>query len=724
VSGTVRAGIPKPEPVLLRLRLIGRMEALTLANESVLPLGRKTRGLLAILALSGRRPVLRSKLAELLWSRRSEEQARASLRQEIHRLLDALSPIGVDVITVERHTLALKPALTSVDAERILNASRNQAEALPPIEGVLLDELTGTDPALDIWLEGERARLREHAIALFESGLRRQREVQGQLAAARQLLSLDELHEGAWRTQIQGQLSLGERGLARQTAERCLAAFSAHTGSLPGLETRRLLAELGIPDMLGADEAAAPQQSREGAAVLEEQRVEPADALTAGVPVFAPTTWPPPAARIATNGVGHGSIAGGSMTTRERFSASPLGLAVLTILPLIDLNGQPDPQSLALGLVEDLWAGLSLYGGLRLQHGSELVGSLAHGRDDAVLREHFGIDYVMDGTMQRTGGRVRVILRLTDIRNTGPGGGGQIVWAQRFDAGEGDALRLQDDITTQVCARLPWEIALAESRRMRRRPVAELDVQGLSMRALSHILRFDRVQSEEAVSLLMHARGLDPADPLPPVFLGLVQLLRDRQGWDRDARAGALEASAAALEREPMLNFGLAVRALVLVELEGQAELALSVLERGLERFPWTATLWAVAALALLQLGRLEEAERHFERAQSLYPIHPLNVLLDRSRILLPLLRGQTEAAAEAGLRLFGLQPNFVPNLVPYLAALGHLHRHAEAERMRECLFAVWPDPQPDELLARSGLLLPEHRAVVADGLRLAGIGG
>ena len=83
-----------PDRWSLRLRLIGQMEAWTLTSENVLPAGRKTRALLAVLALSSPRPALRGRLAELLWSRRPEEQARASLRQEIHRLLEALAPAG------------------------------------------------------------------------------------------------------------------------------------------------------------------------------------------------------------------------------------------------------------------------------------------------------------------------------------------------------------------------------------------------------------------------------------------------------------------------------------------------------------------------------------------------------------------------------------------------------------------------------------------------------
>ena len=84
-------------PVAVRLRLIGQMEAWTLTSENVLPAGRKTRALLAVIALSAPRPALRGRLAELLWSRRPEEQARASLRQEIHRLLEALSPAGTEI---------------------------------------------------------------------------------------------------------------------------------------------------------------------------------------------------------------------------------------------------------------------------------------------------------------------------------------------------------------------------------------------------------------------------------------------------------------------------------------------------------------------------------------------------------------------------------------------------------------------------------------------------
>ena len=118
------------DPVMIRLRLIGQMEAWTLTSESILPTGRKTRALLAILALSSPRPMLRGKLAELLWSRRPEEQARASLRQEIHRLLETLGPAGPYVLSITRDHLSLRPGSAWVDVEEVLRATPAKATAL------------------------------------------------------------------------------------------------------------------------------------------------------------------------------------------------------------------------------------------------------------------------------------------------------------------------------------------------------------------------------------------------------------------------------------------------------------------------------------------------------------------------------------------------------------------------------------------------------------------
>src|ERR1700712_1623657 len=146
--------------VVVRLRLIGQMEAWTIRSESVLPAGRKTRALLACIAMAAPRAVLRGRLAEQLWSRRPEEQARSSLRQEIHRLLDALSPAEADILIITRDHLALRPGTISTDVQEVTQADPQRPASLALLDGDLLEDLDGVDPNFDAWLNTERERLR------------------------------------------------------------------------------------------------------------------------------------------------------------------------------------------------------------------------------------------------------------------------------------------------------------------------------------------------------------------------------------------------------------------------------------------------------------------------------------------------------------------------------------------------------------------------------------
>ncbi len=110
----------------------------------------------------------------MLWSRRLEEQARASLRQEIHRLLYALAPVGTEIVTVTRDHLALRADLVWVDVEEVLNATISDPASLALLDGELLAEFDGIDPAFDIWLATERERLRDRARTVGEAMLREQ----------------------------------------------------------------------------------------------------------------------------------------------------------------------------------------------------------------------------------------------------------------------------------------------------------------------------------------------------------------------------------------------------------------------------------------------------------------------------------------------------------------------------------------------------------------------
>ncbi|MDE7548814.1 hypothetical protein PY793_12580 [Acetobacter fabarum] len=233
-----------PHNPLLRIFLLGHMRVLSSTGLSLLPTGTKTKALLAILALSNRRPVARTRLAELLWSTRAPEQARASLRQEIHRLMDVLHPLGPEVLDVQRHTLAIRPGLTDIDIEHVFRTTQQTVMSLPDPLPPLLEDLSTVDPGFAAWLEEERNRLLDHKTAQLEALLANAVEPATVMTATRRLLRLNPLNEGAWRAYIQAAMHSKEEGTALLGAEACLRTFRHTIAATPGQETMCLIAKV------------------------------------------------------------------------------------------------------------------------------------------------------------------------------------------------------------------------------------------------------------------------------------------------------------------------------------------------------------------------------------------------------------------------------------------------------------------------------------------------
>ena len=172
----------------LRLRLFGHMAVDDAKGQTYLPRTRKTRALLAVLAMASPKPVLRQQLASLLWSRREQEQARGSLRQSVHEVQDTLGAAWGHLFITDRHHLSLRGAALEIDALSLAQPVAISADMLDKFEDVLLEDLGGLDPAFDRWLEDERARFQRIGRAIGESLLAKCEDPEAAIEAAEQLL--------------------------------------------------------------------------------------------------------------------------------------------------------------------------------------------------------------------------------------------------------------------------------------------------------------------------------------------------------------------------------------------------------------------------------------------------------------------------------------------------------------------------------------------------------
>ena len=498
------------------------MEIWTLTSESVLPLGRKTRALLAAIALSSPRPALRGRLAELLWSRRPEEQARASLRQEIHRLLEALASSGSDILLVTRDHLSLRPGKVWIDVAEVMRATADQPASLSLMDGELLEGLDGTDPSFDAWLTTERERLRDRARTVAEALLHEQVDPEAAILAAQRLLQIDRAHEGAWRALMRAHAARGERGMAIQAYDRCRAVLADLLDASPSAETQVVLDNIRGPS--GSRIPPRPRGATSPNCVGAN--------LHLPAPVVAQQPHePPPAPEPKPQG---------NWPTR--------GGAHVGVMPLQLVGTTEEDAHLAPGLTEEITTALARFRWMFVVASNSLARFAAKDRDETAIRRSFGIDFLLDGSIQRVRNRIRITVRLLDLR-----AGNQVVWARRFDRQSNDLLSLQDEIASEVVAQIDPEILLIEAKRSAARPPVDATAYDLMLRSIPLIGRLEREAFMQAGEYLSRAIELEAEYAAAHAWYAYWQMFLVGQDWADDP-AAAMEKAGQHAERAVALD--------------------------------------------------------------------------------------------------------------------------------------------------------------------------
>lgn len=673
------------DQVIVRLRLIGQMEAWTVTSENVLPIGRKTRALLATVALSAPRPALRGRLAELLWSGRPEEQARASLRQEVHRLLDALTPAKESVLLVTRDHLTLRPGAVWVDVEEVMRATTDHPASLSLLDGDLLEGLDGVNPTFDAWLNVERERLRDRARTVAEALLREQVEPATAIPAAQRLLQIDRAHEGAWRALMRAHAARGERGMAIQAYDRCRAVLADLLDAAPSLETQKLLNEIRGPNR---------------------------------------NRLPPRPAPVLIDTQPHQEESGNDDTAARpeapEDAPTARGGAHVGVMPLQLIGVLEEEAHLAPGLAEEITTALARFRWMFVVSSNSLGRFAAESRDEAEIRRIFGIDFLLDGTIQRVRNRLRITVRLMDLRS-----GNQVVWARRFDRQTNDLLSLQDEIASEVVAQIDPEILLIEARRSAAQTPINATAYDFMLRAIPLMSRLDRQSFELAGEHLSNSIKLEPDYAAAYAWYAYWHAFLVGQGWADNPKAMMEEAgrlAERAIVLDPFDARALTIAGHVRAFLHRRLREAATLHERALVLNPNLAMAWALSAITYAYVGNFEEAERRNNRYKRLSPMDPHAFFFDAFFALIYLLKHDHEGAVNIGRAVSELNPSFGASHKPYLAALGYLGLQEETASIRQRLLMIEPDFTIERFLATTPLEREVDRQYYAQGLRLAGV--
>jgi TolB-like protein len=203
------------------------------------------------------------------------------------------------------------------------------------------------------------------------------------------------------------------------------------------------------------------------------------------------------------------SIRPAERLTEKSLERSPLALPLpdrpaIAVLPFNNMSGEPEQEYFSDGISEDIITALSkLRWFFVIARNSSFTykGKTVHMKQVA---EELGVRYVLEGSVRKSGERVRITAQLNDVST------GSHIWAERYDRDLADVFAVQDQITEAIVAAIEPQIYVAENFRARRKPPNSLDAWDLVMRALSHYWRVTRPDNMVAQALLEKAIAIDP----------------------------------------------------------------------------------------------------------------------------------------------------------------------------------------------------------------------
>ena len=225
---------------------------------------RKARAVMGYLAISGSGEETRERLVGLLWSESDEDHARASLRQVLRELREALEAAGCPYLYPDRLSLVLPPDAVTTDHAELLRAV--EAGGVPDLllntpllHDTLLEGLDALDPAFRVWLLTVRQGLQDRLTRALEPRLADpDRPPAERQRAAQALLRLDPTHEEACRSLMRSQAEAGDTAAALRSYDTLWHVLDKEFDSEPTAATQKLVAEIKLGRLEPIAPAVAP----------------------------------------------------------------------------------------------------------------------------------------------------------------------------------------------------------------------------------------------------------------------------------------------------------------------------------------------------------------------------------------------------------------------------------------------------------------------------------
>src|SRR5207249_4231454 len=306
-------------------------------------------------------------------------------------------------------------------------------------------------------------------------------------------------------------------------------------------------------------------------------------------------------------------------------AVAPIPEKSIAVLPFENLSDEKENAYFTDGVQDEILTGLSRVADLKvISRTSTMQYKVGAERNLLEIAKALGVAHVLEGTVQRAGGRVRINAQLIDARTDSQ------VWAERYDRDIADVFAIESEVAGKIVAQLQAQISPVEKAAIEQKPTADLTAHDLYIRAKTLITTavFSTPQAEslfEAVRLLNEAIERDPAFALAYYQLAHTHDLLYFTGTDHTPAQLAMADAAIQSLTRLLPNSGEAHLALAKHLYWGyldydRARKELALAQKSLPNEPWAFVL---AGYIDRRQGRWDESTKNLERAIELDPQNP-----------------------------------------------------------------------------------------------------
>jgi len=391
----------------------------------------------------------------------------------------------------------------------------------------------------------------------------------------------------------------------------------------------------------------------------------------------------------------------------------------IAVLPFANLSSDPEQEYFADGIVEDITEALSRFPWLFVIARNSSFTYKGRVVDVKSVGCDLGVRYVLEGSVRKTGSRIRITGQLINAEN------GANLWADHFDGALEEVFDLQDRVTASVVSAIAPKLEREEFKRVKRKSPESLSAYDHYLRGMARARRMTSEAQGQALQHFLKAIELEPSLASAYGMAAWCYVMRKVRGWMTDPTRESSEATRLARKATHLGSddpLALCMGGYALAFITHEFDDAAAFIDRGLAINPNLARGWRLSAWLRVWTGEPDLVLEHVARAMRLSPLDPQTHADDGAKAYAHFLAGRYDMATCCAEKATRANPTYLVAIC-VLAASNALAGRLEPARIAmsralEC--------NPELRSSNLGDLAPfrrsDDRARFAKGLHDAGL--